>query len=209
MDICWGNHWPKLPTLARHHSNHLHELSYTEGPGKKFGTIITGYHQLEEFGKGQKERRDSSPFVLPTSQNPFWPESLLAECCTHHQERLCVRMIGQRSQKPTHNHKTWDSEQSGRAVLLGSLTLLNPAQVSLPSKASCFVSACVSSDNSLPSVRQAPTLQFWKGLPLHVTHLCCFHIWLLWIMLLWTLVHKYLCYLLLSILLSLYSVMDC
>ena len=23
-----GNHWPKLPTLARHHSNHLRELSY-------------------------------------------------------------------------------------------------------------------------------------------------------------------------------------
>ena len=32
----------------------------------------------------------------------------------------------------------------------------------LPDKVSCFVSTCVSLDNSFPSVRQDPTLGFWK-----------------------------------------------
>ena len=27
-------------------------------------------HQPKDFGKGQKERGDTSPYVLPTSQNP-------------------------------------------------------------------------------------------------------------------------------------------
>ena len=31
---------------------------------------LTSYRQPEEFGKGQKERGDASPYVLPTSQNP-------------------------------------------------------------------------------------------------------------------------------------------
>ena len=31
---------------------------------------LTRYHQPEEFRKGQKERRDSSPYVLTISQNP-------------------------------------------------------------------------------------------------------------------------------------------
>ena len=34
-----------------------------------------------------------------------------------------------------------------------------------PSEISCFVSTCVSSDNSFPSVRQKPTLRPWKGSP--------------------------------------------
>ena len=40
---------------------------------------LTSYHQPEEFGKGQKEREDASPYVLPTSQNPFcWNPSWLS-----------------------------------------------------------------------------------------------------------------------------------
>ena len=30
---------------------------------------LTGYHQSEKFGEGQKVRGDVSPYVLPTSQN--------------------------------------------------------------------------------------------------------------------------------------------
>ena len=40
----------------------------TGGPGKEWGT--NKLHQPEEFGKGLKERRDASSYVLPTSQNP-------------------------------------------------------------------------------------------------------------------------------------------
>ena len=52
-----------------------------------------------------------------------------------------------------------------RAVLLGSLTLLLSTQVPFPNKISCFVSTCVSWDNSFPSVRQEPSFEPWKGSP--------------------------------------------
>ena len=60
-------------------------------------------------------------------------------------------------------HKTRDCKPYGRAVLLGSLTLLLSARVPFPNKISCFVSTCVSSDNSFPSVRQEPGFRPWKG----------------------------------------------
>ena len=58
-----------------------------------------------------------------------------------------------------------DCEPRGRAVLLGSLTLLLSTQVPFPSKISCFVNTCVSSDNSFPSVRQESNSGPWKGSP--------------------------------------------
>ena len=70
------------------------------------------------------------------------------------------KVIGQRQLETNkhHYHKTWDCEPHGRAVLLGSLTLLLSTRVPLPNKVSCFVSMCVSSDNSFPSVRQEVSL---------------------------------------------------
>ena len=56
------------------------------------------------------------------------------------------------------------------AVLLGSLTLLLSAQGPLPNKISCFVSTCVSLDNSFPSVRQEPSFGPWKGSPFLQQH---------------------------------------
>ena len=41
--------------------------------------------------------------------------------------------------------------------------LLLSTQVPFPNKVSCFVSTCVSSDNSHPSVRQEPSFGPWKG----------------------------------------------
>ena len=56
-------------------------ISYlvTGGPGKE---CRTSHDQLEELGKSQKERGDSSPYVLPTSQNPpLWNPSWLSDAC--------------------------------------------------------------------------------------------------------------------------------
>ena len=47
-------HWLKPPTLARHHSNHLHELFYDKEVLVR-NTELISHHQLKEFGKGQKE----------------------------------------------------------------------------------------------------------------------------------------------------------
>ena len=44
----------KLPTLARHHSVHLHELFYRQEVLVR-NMELTSHHQLEEFEKGQKE----------------------------------------------------------------------------------------------------------------------------------------------------------
>ena len=92
--------------------------------------------------------------------------SILAEQCVRHQERLWIRMSGQRL---IHHHKTQDCEPRGRAVLLGSLTLLLSARAPFPSKISCFVNTCVSLDNSFLSVRQEPSFGPWKGVPFPTT----------------------------------------
>ena len=52
-----------------------------------------------------------------------------------------------------------------RVVLLGSLTLLLSTRVPFPNKISCFVSTCVSLDNSFLSVKQEPNFRPWKGSP--------------------------------------------
>ena len=54
-------------------------------------------------------------------------------------------------------------QQTSRAGLLGSLTLLLSTGVPFPNKISCFVSTCVSLDNSFLSVRQEPSFRPWKG----------------------------------------------
>ena len=40
-----------------------------------------------------------------------------------------------------------------------------PHPGALPNKVSCFISTCVSSDNSFPSVRQEPSFGPWRGSP--------------------------------------------
>ena len=44
----------KLPTLARHHGNYLHELFYPQEVLVRNRELIS-LHQPEEFGKSQKE----------------------------------------------------------------------------------------------------------------------------------------------------------
>ena len=53
----------------------------------------------------------------------------------------------------------------GQSSSPGFPHLLLSARVPLPNKVSCFVSMCVSWDNSFLSVRQEPTFKPWKGSP--------------------------------------------
>ena len=55
--------------------------------------------------------------------------------------------------------ETVSHEPRGRAVLLGSLTLLLSTQVPFSNKISCFVSTRVYLDNSFLSVRQEPSFR--------------------------------------------------
>ena len=86
-----------------------------------------------------------------------------------------VRTPSQRQPRnECHHPKSQDCEPRGRAVLLGSLTLLLFSQAPLPRKVSCCFSRCVPSDNSFLSVRHEPTLRPWKGVLLPVIPLSQF-----------------------------------
>ena len=96
---------------------------------------------------------------LPES---FSLASILAEQGVHHLERLLSQNDWLKTTQ-SHHHETGDCEPHGRAVLLGSFTLLLSGWEPFPSKISCFVGTCVSLDNSFPSVRQEPNFRPWKG----------------------------------------------
>ena len=91
-----------------------------------------------------------------------WHPSCLSNACT---TRKDCESEGLAKDNPGTNPITMkpETEPRGRAVLLGSPTLLLSAQAPLPNKIYCFVCTCVSSDNSFPSVRQEPTFKLWKG----------------------------------------------
>ena len=99
--------------------------------------------------------------------------SILTEQRVHHQEGLLSQNNWPKitwKVIPQH-HNAWDCQPCGRAVLLGSLTLLlsgglrGGGQGTFSNKVSCFVSMCVSLDISFPSVRQEPSFGPWRGFP--------------------------------------------
>ena len=115
---------------------------------------LTSHHQPEEFGKGQEQTGDASPYVLSES---FSLESILTVQCMCHWEGPWVTVTGQRqSICESCHHKTQDCKPRGRAVLPGPLTLPFSTQEALRNKVSCFVSVYVSSDNSFLNVTQEP-----------------------------------------------------
>ena len=130
----------------------------TGGPGKEHGTSKpppTG--SVWERSKGDTT-------CLITSQNPSrWHPSWLSDACATRKDSNQNDWL-KTTRKESHQNKTRDCEPCGRPVLLGSL----PSAlhwVPLPNKISCFVSTCVSLDNSFTSVRQEPTFRPWKGSP--------------------------------------------
>ena len=155
MAVLGEAHWLKPPTLAEHRSNNLHEVLVRN-------MELMSHHQMDEFRKGQKE----TPHVRPP------PRILLSGIYlgwTRHAPP--GRTLSQNDWLKTtrklipHHHKTWDYKPHGRAVLLGSLTLLLSIQAPFPNKISCFVSMCVSWDSSFLSVRQEPSFGPWMGSP--------------------------------------------
>ena len=113
-------------------------------------------------GDPDKEYRTNQP--PPTTR--VWKRSKGdTVCLSTSQKTLNWNDWPKTTQKLIHHHKTQDWEPRGRAVLLGSLTLLLSTWVPFPNKISCFISICVSSDNSFLSVRQEPSFGPWKGSP--------------------------------------------
>lgn len=74
-----GNHLPKLPTVARHKNNFLHEVM-TTSPTKENTNCCQ--NQLEEFRREQTPA-PNNPANLPET---LALESVLIERCMCHQE---------------------------------------------------------------------------------------------------------------------------
>ena len=124
-------------------------------------TELTSHHQLEELGKGQKE----IPHVLSPSQNlPWWNPSWLSNVCTSRKDPKS-EWLARDDQEINPIPIKPKTEIGSHEAVLGSLTLLLITGAALPNKVSCSVNICVSSDNSLLSVRQEPTLGPCKGSP--------------------------------------------
>ena len=136
-------------------------MSYftTGGPGKERGTNTlppTGI--IQKMLKGERKHKSICPSILLETSSL---EAILAEWCVCHQGGPWVRIIGQRQPETNLIATKMRCKPLGRAVLLGSLTLLLSTQAPLPSKDPCLVSL----DNSFPSVRQEHTLGPWKESP--------------------------------------------
>ena len=129
----------------------------TGGPGKEQGT------NKPPLIWRVRERSKGYTTCPATSQNPSrWHSSWLNKACTTRKDSESKRLAKDNLEINPITIKPWDCEPRGRAVL-GSLTLLLSSRVPFPNKISCFVSTCVSSDNSFPSVRQQLSFGPWKG----------------------------------------------
>ena len=120
-------------------------MSYfrTEGPGKEHGT-----NKPPPTGR-VRVRSKGDTTCLTTSQNPCWHPYWLNKACTTRKDSESDDWL-KTTWKLIHHHKPQSSSPG-----LPSPTPLHLGALS--NKISCFVSTCVSSDNSFLSVRQEPT----------------------------------------------------
>ena len=122
---------------------------------------LISHHQPEEFGKDQKETRHvwPPPRILLSGVHLDWtrrapPGKTESEWLAKDNLETNPITIKPKTASPV-----------TELFSLGSLTLLLSTRVPFPSKISCFVSTCVSLDNSFLSVRE----ESWKGVPFPAT----------------------------------------
>ena len=130
----------------------------TGGPGKEHWTI--SQHQPGEFRKGQKVTLRVQP--LPES---FLLASVLAEqVCTTRKDSESERLAKDNTETNHITIKRKIASYRGRAVLRGSSLLLSTHAL-FPNKISCFVSTCVTSDNSFWVLDKSPLSGPGRGPP--------------------------------------------
>ena len=133
----------------------------TGGPGKEHRTNKPpSTRRVRERLKGD----NTCPII---SQNPsVWHPSWLNKACITRKDSESEWLAKDNLETNPTTIKLKTVSHCGRAVLLGSLTVLLSVWAPFPSKISCFVSTCISSDNSFWSVRQEPSFGPCKGSPL-------------------------------------------
>ena len=117
---------------------------------------------------GSIQERSKGDTTCPTtSQNPsHWHPSWLSNVCATRKDSESESEWLAKDNPETNciniKPETVNQRQSSSP---GFPYLLLSAWAPFPNKISCFVSTCISSDNSFPSVRQEPNFGPWKGSP--------------------------------------------
>ena len=119
----------------------------TGGPGKEHGT-----NKLPLTRRVQKRSKSDTTCPATSQNRSHWHPSWLNKACTTRKDSESEWLAKDNPETDSIIIKP----KTGRAFLLGSLTLLLSAQAPFPNKISCFVSTCVSLDNSFPSVSFGP-----------------------------------------------------
>ena len=126
------------------------------GPGEEHGTNKTAPAR-----RGQ-DRSQGDTTRPTTSQNPRWQPSWLSNAWTTRKDSESEWLVNPGTNPITINPRLRATRQSGPPGLPHPAALCPGA---LPNKISCFLSTCVSSDNSFLSVRQGPSFRPWKRSP--------------------------------------------
>ena len=127
----------------------------TGGPSKEQGT------NKPPPTRRVRERSKGDTTCLTTSQNAsLWHPSWLNKACTTRKDSESEWLTKDNLET---NPITIKPKTASHVTELFSW-------VPLPNKISCFVSTCVSLDNSFPSVRQEPSFGPWKGSPFLQQH---------------------------------------
>ena len=135
MVVLLGNHWLKLPTLAGTTTTTCMSCLTIGGPAKE-GGASPKTKQKDLGGAHRREEMTNFPGSLAL-------ETILTERLLHHQEGPWARPNMSWARKLARDKLTpmpIDCEPWGRAVLLGSLTLLLSAWTPLPNKVFFFFS---------------------------------------------------------------------
>ena len=132
----------------------------TGGPAKEHGT------NKPPPSRRVQERSKGDTTCPTTSQNPsLCHPSWLNKACTTRKDSESEWLA---KDNPETNPITINPQTVSQVAELFSwfpLPYFSPPRCPFPNEISCFVSPCVSSGNSLLSVRQEPSFRPWKGSP--------------------------------------------
>ena len=130
------------------------------GPCKEHGT-----NEPPPTGRVRK-RSKGDPMCPTTSQDPsHWHPLWLSNACATRKDPESEGLARDNPESNPITIKPGTASHVAEHFSWAPLPSCSPPGGPLPNKGSCFVSTCVSSNNSFLSVRQEPHLGPWKGSP--------------------------------------------
>lgn len=160
MIVLSGDHWLKLATLARKIIAAGMSYLTTEA---LIRNMVLPWRLTRSKWEGPIGGRRKPASQDPWCWNPSWLRGVCYQEGPWARPNMGLARWLARDNPDTNPITRKPETASHLAELLDSLTLLFSTQLPLPNKVFCFVSMCVSLDNSLPHVRQERVLRPWMG----------------------------------------------